>query len=165
MFTYQELYENFEAFKVIFTNASHAPFAHVTIERAIQPGQEKYSGMELLRRRLQGRTPIYLTPEPGVVAKIILSGDSWNQEMNGRTYTYMISTNGSISFKGHYEFQKQPKMKWATLINRWILNSIPRLRQQQRFNIYKEELIATVYSPERVIKMYNEGVDIEYLTE
>lgn len=64
-----------------------------------------------------------------------------------------------------YEFQKQPKMKWATLINRWMLNYIPRLRQQMRLNMYKEELIATVYSPERVMKTYKDNPDIEWLTE
>lgn len=165
MFTFQELNENFDAFKAIFVSASHAPFADVDICPGIKPGQEKHSGMELLRRRRLGRPPVYLTGEPGVIAKIILSGESWDAAMRNRSYTYLIMENGSIKFMSTYEFQKQPKMKWATLINRWMLNSIPRLRQQMRLNMYKEELIATVYSPERVMKTYKGSPDIEYLTE
>ena len=165
MFTFQELYENFEAFKAIFASASHAPFANVDIYPGIKPRQEKYSGMELLRRRRLGRPPVYLTPEPGVVAKIILSGEWWDEAMRNRYYTYLIMENGSIKFMSTYEFQKQPKMKWATLINRWMLNHIPRFRQQMRLNVYKEELIATIYSPERVMKTYKDNPDIEWLTE
>ena len=116
--------------------------------------------MELVRRRLAGRPPVYLEPDTGFIAKIYLSGYNYDN-MGYITYTYLIASNGRINFRARREYIKQPKMKWATLITKWLKTSIPRLRQIYRTDIFKEELIATVYSPERMMRLNKDIPDID----
>lgn len=70
--TFEELYTNFDKFLEIFHNASHSPFENAYIYTPNQPGQEIYYGMELRRRQARGLPPVYLDPEPGFIAKIVL---------------------------------------------------------------------------------------------
>ena len=160
MLTYLELSENFEDFKVIFANASHAPFTNVGIYPAIQPGQVDNS-MEARRRWARGRPPIYLEPDTGFVAKIIMSGDKYDLDMVNKDYTFLITPTGGISFRRQWEFGKQPKQKWAYLISKWLQKSISHYRQVNRTKNFKMELISAVYQPERIMRLYKEGPDFD----
>lgn len=171
MLSFRELDANFEAFRVIFNNTNHVPFNQVTLVKPI-PSLEIQKTLRRIRSIGSSRQPQpYVRPdEPDVVAKIIFwcdsEGEYWNEDMHTKEYTYFVMKNGSINFKSNFEFYMQPKMKWATLINEWILNYIPRLREQIRLNKYKEELISMVYSPERIVKLYEDNPNnIKYLTE
>jgi len=154
MFTFEELYANFDKFREIFCLASHEPFDKVYITIPIQPGQQMYSGMELRRRQDKGLPPVYLDPELGYIAKIIF------YIRYDEKYNFLITPEGGISFKGTGEFIKQPKMKWAKLITKWLQNcpSASKIRHMSRFSLYKEEILATIYSPERMTSL---GANIE----
>jgi hypothetical protein len=110
MFTFEELYANFNAFIEIFNNASHAPFMSADIDFPIQPGQEKGRIRDIQRRRLRGKPPVYL--DPGFIAKIILNTSRDDPNMWDKEYIFLITPEGGISFKGKFVFSMQPKMKW-----------------------------------------------------
>ena len=159
-FTFEELSKNFEQFKEIFNNASHAPFESAFIQRPNQPGQLQGHMREQRARRERGLPPIYLDPEPGFVAKIILIPNIYDIEMRNKEYVYLITPEGGITFKARVEFHKQPKMKWAKLITKWLenLTYASYMRHVNRFNKFSEELVATVYSPEWLCNL---GANIE----
>ncbi len=52
---------------------------------------------------------------------------------------------------------------FTTIKRVWRKNRSSRIRSIKRTGLIKEELIATVWSPERVSKMIDAGVDIESL--
>jgi hypothetical protein len=177
-FTLKELLENFDKFLKIFHNTSHSPFETADIYRPTQPGELMHSGLELRRRQTLGRPPIYLDPEPGFVAKIVLCPPNndrfdynrfdYDRDLRNKTYTYLITSEGGISFKAKFVFYSQPKMKWAKLISKWLDNlpSASYMRHITRFNIYKDDLIETVYSPEWISRLkanIEDRSQIEYL--
>jgi hypothetical protein len=52
---------------------------------------------------------------------------------------------------------------FTTIKTLWRKNRSSRRRSNERTSLIKEELIATVWSPERVSKLLDSGVDIESL--
>lgn len=151
LITYEDLEAGFPEFLERFKAAKHAPFANAELIRAIQPGQKRLK--DLFSRQSRGLPPIYLKPETDFVAKIVLSPSLVNWDITclaNKTYTYYITESGAINFKAPFIFTSQPKMKWATIISRWLHEVIPAYRQYERTNAIKEDLMATVYSPERI---------------
>lgn len=166
--TLKELLANFDKFLEIFRNASHSPFLNAYIDTPNQPGEQLYCSMELRRRQARGLPPVYLDPEPGFIAKIVLCPDNYDRNFRNKTYTYLITSDGGISFKATFVFYGQPKMKWAKLISKWLDNlpSASYTRHITRFNIYKDDLIETVYSPEWISRLkanIEDRSQIEYL--
>jgi hypothetical protein len=129
--------------------------------------------MELRRRQARVLPPVYLDPEPGFIAKIVLcppnsASKYYDPDSRDKNYTYLITSDGGISFKAKFVYYFQPKMKWTKLISKWLDNlpSASYTRHITRFNIYKDDLIETVYSPEWISRLkanIEDRSQIEYL--
>jgi len=161
LITFKDLEAGFPEFLMRFNASKHAPFAHAELIEAVQPGTRK----DAFRRLQLGLPPIYHKPETDFVARIVLSPSLINWDTTGlahKTYTYYITETGAINFKAPFLFTTQPKMKWAAIISRWLQMAIPAYRQLARTDAIKEELMATVYSPERVMATYPDITHLQY---
>lgn len=110
--TFDDLNEGFPEFKERFQRAKHEPFCDA-----------------------------HIIKESDFVARIVLAPRNWDWFQERGTYTYYITKTGAIKFRAPALFPKQPKMKWANIIERWLQASIPLYRQLERMDKIKLDLL------------------------
>ena len=137
MTSYDNLLQNFDEFKTIFEKASHRPFTSVDLIQVFQPGLPTFS--DCLRGQ---RKPT--APYNGCIGKVLFRKLPYiNMEA---LYVFSINADGSVTCSESTKtVVNQPKEKWIRLISRWVLSGSPQMRQIQRTETLKCELISVVH--------------------
>lgn len=140
MISYSEINNNFDEFRKIFKNASHRPFEDV----------ELHQGKRAWRTRFKnGRLETVPQTPDDFEAKVVLKRDQFTSELNPYfDLVFKIRSDGSVFSDSRASYKNQPKLKWATLIQRWLKNSVSSYRTYERTEKIKEELVSSVYSKE-----------------
>lgn len=136
MISYSEITHNFDEFRKIFEKASHGPFKDVELH------QGKRDWRYIIRNGNTERVP---QKPDDYEAKVILKRDKYTGENPYFDLVLKIRSDGSIFSDCRAEYKNQPKQKWATLIQRWVKNSVSSLRTYERTEKIKEELVSTIY--------------------
>ena len=136
MISYSDISHNFDEFRSIFANASHKPFEDV----------ELHQGKRYWRYIIRNGNPerVHQTPDD-YEAKVILKRDKYTHTNTYFDLVFKIRSDGSIFSDSQADYKNQPKLKWATLIQRWVKNSVSSLRTYERTEKIKEELVSTIY--------------------
>jgi hypothetical protein len=138
MISYSEITHNFDEFRKVFKNASHGPFEDV----------ELHQGKRAWRNRIDRRTGLLetvpQTPDD-FEAKVILKRDKYTGENPYFDLVFKIRSDGSVFSDSRASYKNQPKLKWATLIQKWLKNSVSSYRTYERTEKIKEELVSKIY--------------------
>jgi hypothetical protein len=136
MISYSEITHNFDEFRKIFDKASHGPFEDVELH------QGKRAWRNIIRNGRLEKVP--QTPDD-FEAKVVLKRDKYTGENPYFDLVFKIRSDGSVFSDSRASYKNQPKLKWATLIQKWLKNSVSSYRTYERTEKIKEELVSTIY--------------------
>jgi hypothetical protein len=136
MISYSEITHNFDEFRKIFKNASHRPFEDVELH------QGKRAWRNIIRN---GRLETVPQTPDDFEAKVVLKRDKYTGENPYFDLVFKIRSDGSVFSDSRASYKNQPKLKWATLIQKWLKNSVSSYRTYERTEKIKEELVSTLY--------------------